>query len=62
MWHPGLPPEASEMWDVIAKAMMRREPTHTVRLPAAELRAAAEAQAEISLEDDGSIVFREVRQ
>lgn len=57
MWHRDFPSDAREMWDVIAKALMLRE-GGSVRLSAADLRAAAETQAEIELGPDGSIYFR----
>lgn len=62
MWHRDFPPEAREVWDIVAKALMLRAQTRAVRISAAELRAAAETQAEIELKADGSIGFRAERQ
>ena len=57
MWHRDFPPDAREMWDVIAKALMIRAGGQ-VSLSDDELRRAADAQAEIDLSEDGDISFR----
>jgi hypothetical protein len=62
MWHRDFPPDAREMWDVIAKALMLRAQTSAVHISGDELRQAADTQAEIELHDDGSIGFRKERQ
>ena len=62
MWHRDFPPEAREMWDVLAKALLlRTRPSCYVIFSADELRDAANTQAEVLLEDDGSIRFRIVQ-
>ena len=58
IWHRDFPPEAREMWDVIAKALMLNFGGHVITFSADELRRASDTQAEIVLEDDGSIRFR----
>ena len=57
MWHRDLPPDTSQVMDVIAKALMIRA-GGSVRLTAAELHAGVAADSEISLDDDGSLLFR----
>jgi hypothetical protein len=57
MFHRDFPSDAHEMWDVLAKALMLRT-GGVVTISAAELRAAASTQAEIELDDDGSIRLR----
>lgn len=59
MWHRDFPDDARETWDIIAKALMLRV-GGTMTLSGAELRIAANTQAEIELSDDGSIRFRAV--
>lgn len=61
MWHRDFPPDAREMWDVMAKALMLRAQTRAVKITADELRAAADTQAEIEIGDNGSIRFRAER-
>lgn len=56
MWHRDFPPDAREMWDVLAKALMIRAGGSVVATDD-ELRAAGDTQAEISL-DDGVVAFR----
>lgn len=57
MWHRDFPPEAREMWDLLAKALMIRC-GGTVTVSANDLRAASDTQAEIEIGDEGSISFR----
>jgi hypothetical protein len=61
MWHRDFPPDASEMWQVIAKALLMRYPRPEVLIEVDELRSAADEQCEIELQDDGSIRFRKER-
>ena len=61
MFKRDFPPDAIEMWDVIAKALM----IHlggSVCLSPLDLREAAATQAEIELLEDGSVYFRVERQ
>lgn len=64
MWHRDFPPDAREMWDVIAKALLLRigSAGSAVSISDAELRIAQETQAEIYLCGDGAILFRVERQ
>lgn len=57
MWHRDFPPDAREMWDVIAKALLIRIGAGVV-ITVGDLRAAADTQAEIELRDDGGVGFR----
>ena len=57
MWHRDFPPEAKEMWDVLAKALMMRLGGNLILSPD-EIRRASDTQAEISLGHDGAIAFR----
>lgn len=61
MWHRDFPPDASEMWDILAKALMIRA-GGSITVPADEIRQAAQVQAEIELAEDGTISFRVERQ
>lgn len=54
MFARDFPTDARDMWDIIAKALMLRAGA-SVSIPATELRAAADTQAEVELCDDGSI-------
>lgn len=60
MWHRDFPPEAKEMWDVLAKALMMRDDMGGgyVIVKNEDLRRAVDTQAELELHDDGSISFR----
>lgn len=55
------PPDAREMWDVLAKALMIRS-GGSVSVGVDEARAAGDTQAEIELRPDGTIEFRVERQ
>lgn len=57
MWRRDFPEQATEMWDVLAKALMIRAGGNVI-LTADEIRQAADTQAEISLGDSGAIAFR----
>lgn len=57
MPHRDFPPDAREMWDVLAKALMLRA-GGIVQVGMAEASAAADTQAEIELLKDGTIEFR----
>ena len=56
MWHRDFPPEAHEMWDMLAKALMIRA-GGSVTVGLDEARAAADTQAEIEMRE-GQIIFR----
>ena len=58
MWHRDFPTDSREMWDVLAEALMLRFGGHVITLSEDELRAAAATQAEVQLNDGGSISFR----
>lgn len=51
------PPGTEEMWDITAKAMLKRAGGH-VHITRAEIEEAARTQCEIEMMEDGSIVFR----
>lgn len=57
MWHRDFPPQAQEMWDVLAKALLLRLGDY-VHVSADELRVAKETAAEIELDSAGGIKFR----
>lgn len=57
MWHRDFPPEARELWDIVAKALMLRFGGR-VNVSADELRAARETAAEIEIDPSGGIQFR----
>lgn len=58
MFHRDFPSDAQEMWEIIAKALMLRS-GGAIKLTLAEIRAAAEAQAEIDIRDDIITLRRE---
>lgn len=60
-FHPDLPGETREVWDILAKALMLRV-GGGVTVTKEELRNAASTPCEIALNDDGSITLRVARQ
>ncbi len=58
MWHRDFPPDAIEMWDVLMKAFMLKYGCHVDTFSADEIREASGVQAEVALNDDGSIGVR----
>lgn len=57
IFHRDLPPMTEEVWDIVAKTLMLRVGGF-VAITKQEIETAQATQATISLEDNGSIVFR----
>ncbi len=57
MWHRDFPPDAREMWDIAAKALMLRM-GGSVNISEHDLQDAANTIAEFEINKDGSLSFR----
>jgi hypothetical protein len=61
MWHRDFDADVKEMWDILAKALMLNA-GGSVTISRDALRVAAETQAEIQMDEHGTVTFRVERQ
>jgi hypothetical protein len=55
--HDDFPPDAREMWDIVAKALLLRMNEGVIVITQEELRQAARSQALIDLHGNGDLEF-----